>query len=38
MKKDKKKNKPKGVCCDENKLTCEPCSFEDSIKVESDEE
>ncbi|HTY44223.1 MAG TPA: hypothetical protein VMC80_03195 [Patescibacteria group bacterium] len=33
----KKKEKLSGVCCDENKMTCDVCSFEDSLKVEIDE-
>lgn len=33
-----KKSEVGGVCCDENKLTCEVCSFEDSLKVDADDE
>ena len=32
MKKNKKNEE--AVCCDEESLTCESCSFEESIKVE----
>ena len=35
MKKDKHINpKEEAVCCSEEKMLCEPCSFEDSVKVE----
>lgn len=33
-----KKKKIEYACCDEEKLTCDVCSFEDSIKVESEKE
>jgi len=33
MNKGKKKEKDY-ACCDEEKMTCEPCSFEESIKVD----
>ena len=26
------------ACCDESKMTCDVCSFEDSIKVEGEEQ
>ncbi len=32
-----KKNDKKYACCDEEKMTCDVCKFEDSIKVEEDE-
>lgn len=28
------KEKKESVCCNEEKMTCEPCDFEESIKVE----
>ncbi len=31
-----KNNEKEYACCDESKMTCESCSFEDSIKVEED--
>ena len=35
MKKPNKK--PEYACCDEEKRTCDVCSFEESIKVEKEE-
>ena len=32
--KEKVKKDEESVCCDDETLTCEPCSFEDSIKVD----
>lgn len=31
------KKKKESVCCDDEKSTCDYCSFEDSIKVEEEE-
>jgi hypothetical protein len=36
MKKFKKEKKY--ACCDEEKMTCEPCSFEESIKIKKEDE
>jgi hypothetical protein len=36
MNKGKKKEKDY-ACCDENTLTCDACSFEESIKVDAEE-
>jgi len=32
-----KKTKKEYACCDEEKKTCDACTFEDSIKVENEE-
>jgi hypothetical protein len=32
-----KKNGKDYACCDESKMTCDTCSFEDSIKIEQEE-
>lgn len=37
MNKGKKSEQKSYACCDESKMTCEPCSFEDSIKAEEKE-
>lgn len=31
-----KAKKEESVCCDEEKGTCEPCSFEESVGVEEE--
>jgi len=31
-----KKNEKKYACCDEEKMTCDACSFEESIKAEKE--
>lgn len=33
----KKLKKEESVCCDDEKMTCGYCSFEDSIKVDEEE-
>jgi hypothetical protein len=33
-----KNNGKEYACCDENKMKCDLCSFEESIKVETEEE
>jgi hypothetical protein len=38
IKMKKRKEKTGGVCCDESKLTCDTCSFEESIAVNVDED
>ena len=39
MKKNiKPKKNEESVCCDEGTMSCESCSFENSIKVEEEEE
>lgn len=37
IKTKRRKDKLGGVCCDENTLTCNTCSFEESIKITDDE-
>ncbi len=37
MKKTKKRKK-QYACCDEEKMTCESCSFEESIKIKDKDE
>lgn len=34
IKSRKEKKKEESVCCDEEIMTCEPCDFEESVKVE----
>ena len=37
MNKGKRSEKTEYACCDESKMTCDTCSFEDSIKVSEEE-
>jgi len=36
MNKGKKNEDKDYACCDESKMTCEPCSFEESIEIEDE--
>jgi len=36
MNKGKKSEKKEYACCDESTMTCDACSFEESIKVEEE--
>ncbi len=33
----KKSDKKGYACCDESKMTCEECSFEESVKLEDED-